>query len=576
MTRSGHIFGPVGPIGPKGQVKISKAYEKADKLNKEGFPAFSRTLEEDTLSVLLTQTLSNTFYCSQRDLAKETLDVLKAMAEKDPDFLAKALVYARSKGLMKLTPVVGLSILGEKAGKRNDPFRLAFPNVVRIPDDLREFVTLMKLTKHRLDNKNRLAKRMVQNFLRHMTEFHAVKYGSDKSEGITLRDIVRLTHPTPKEIAHKGGKGRDYERLRNGAQAELFGWLVKGWTDVGKEPSPTNPMVWALETLKRLPMETAQDEKDVISLIQKYKLPWEVVVPSAKKMTKGIWQALMKEMPYMALLRNLNTMNRHGVFEDKTLVKEVAKKLSDPENVASSKQFPFRFWNAFRAYEGEQAIKDALTKALEASFQNLPEIKGKACIFNDISNSMQSKVSEKSQMTLCEIAALFAAATFKKCDDVILLPFDTEVHPDIAKVSRMDTIMSIVQKIGISAGGTDLAAPIEHLLRYKISVDVLIGFTDNEDWAGRGFLTAFEEYKRKINPKAKAFLVTLAPHRDYVAPKGYPDVYFIFGWSESILRYIPLMLEGGAGQVEDIRKIDLATYGKKKVEAAEVLAATED
>lgn len=576
MARSGHIFGPVGPLGPKGQVQMSATYQKADKVNKEGFPAFTRTLEEDTLSVLLTQTLSNTFYCSQKQLAKETLDVLKAMADKDPVFLAKAIVYARTKGLMKLAPVVGLSVLGEKAGKRNDPFRLAFPQVVRIPDDLREFVTLMKLTKHGLENKNRLAKRMTQNFLRHMSEYHAVKYGSDKSEGITLRDIVRLTHPAPKEISHKGVKGRDYDRLRNGAQAELFGWLVKGWNEVGQEPSPTNPMIWALETLKRLPLENEHDEKEVVSLITKYKLPWEVVVPSAKKMTKAMWQALMKDMPYMALLRNLNTMGRHGVLEDKTLVKEVAKRLSDQENVKSSKQFPFRFYNAFRAYNGPQEIRDALTDALEASFVNVPEIKGTVCISNDISSSMSSATSDKGDATLCEIAALFAAALFKKGDDVVLVPFDDVAHPDLGKVSKRDTVMSITKQIGISRGGTNLGAPIELLLKKRQKVDVFIGLTDNEDWCGRGFLSYWETYKQQVNPKAKAFLVTLGPNRDWVAPANYEGVWFIQGWSPSILNYIPLMLEGGAGQVEDVRKIDLETYGKKKVEAAGVVAATED
>lgn len=576
MARSGHIFGPVGPLGPKGQVQMSQTYQKADKLNKEGFPAFSRTLEEDTLSVLLTQTLSNTFYCSQKELAKETLEVLNEMANKDPDFLAKAVVYARTKGLMKLAPTVGLSVLAEKAGKRNDPFRLAFPQVVRIPDDLREFVTLMKLSKHGLENKNRLAKRMVQNSLRHMSEYHAVKYGSGKSEGITLRDIIRLVHPAPKEISHKGGKGKDYERMRNGAQAELFGWLVKGWNEVGSEPSPTNPMVWALETLKRHPLETEKDEKAVVSLITKYKLPWEVVIPSAKKMTKAIWEALLNNMPYMALLRNLNTMARHGVFEEKSLVKDVAKRLSDVDAVKASKQFPFRFWNAFRAFNGPQDVRDALVDALEASFVNVPEIKESVCISNDISSSMGSPVSDKGDARLCEIAGLFAAALFKKCDDVVLIPFDDSAHPDMGKVSKRDTVMSITQKIGITRGGTNLGAPIEYLHKKRQKVDVFIGLTDNEDWCGRGFLSYWEAYKRDVNPKAKAFLVTLAPYRDWVAPANYEGVWFIQGWSPSILNYIPLMLGGGVGQVEDVRKIDLSTYGKKKAEESELVAATED
>ncbi len=569
MTRSGYIFGPVGPVG-SGNPPMSPTYQKADKQNREGFPAFTRTLEEDVLSVLLTQTLSNTFYCSQKELAKETVDVLRAMADKDPEFLAKALAYARTKGLMKLAPTVGLAVLAsKKTSNKKEAFRLAFRQVVKIPDDLREFVTLLK-TKQFTKGLVGIPKTMVQNWLRHMSEYHAVKYGSANSEGITLRDILRLAHPRPKTT--KPNKGLDYERLRNGAQAELFGWLVKGWSEIGTEPSPTNPMVWALEKLKR-----TDSVVESVALIEKYKLPREVVEPSVKKMTEAHWAALLKNLPYMALLRNLNTMLRHGVFEVKETVKKVAKHLADPENVQKSKQFPFRFWNAFKALKAEapQELRDALSDALEASFVNMPLIKGRVCLFNDISSSMDSKVSDKSDTTLSEIAAMFAAATLKRCEDeVLLVPFDDVAHPELGKVSRRDSMMSIVKQIGITRGGTNLGAPIEYLLKKKIAVDVLIGFTDNEDWAGRGFLTYFEQYKREINPKAKAFLVTLAPYRDYVAPAGYPDVYFIMGWSESILRYIPLMLEGGVGQVEDVRNIDLRTYGKKEAveETAEAVA----
>src|ERR1043166_7934355 len=215
-----------------------------------------------------------------------------------------------------------------------------------------------------------------------MSEYHGVKYGSDASKGITLPDIVKLAHPSPK--TDKASKGRDYDRLRNGAQRELLGWLVNGWKEIGSEPSPTNPMVWALERVKRL-----DDEVEIVSLVEKYRLPFEVVVPSVKKMTTGIWQAILKGMPYMAMLRNMNTMTRNGAFDDEGVVKEIAKRLSEKDNVLSSKQLPFRFLSASKAFKGPQAIRDAMTDAMEHSFANLPEMKGlKFVISNDVSTSM--------------------------------------------------------------------------------------------------------------------------------------------------------------------------------------------
>jgi 60 kDa SS-A/Ro ribonucleoprotein len=469
------------------------------------------------------------------------------MAEKDPTFLAKALVYARTKGLMKLAPVVGLTVLSahEKTAKKTN-FRAAFQHVVKTPDDLREFVSLCRTGEIRKGLGGE-ARDAVKRWLQHISEYHAVKYGSARSEDITLRDIIRMAHPRPV----------------NRAQEELFGWLVKGWQSVGASPSPTNPLVWALETLKR-----STDEAQIIDLVVKYRLPWEVVVPSVKKMTVNIWKALLAGMPYMALLRNLATMERHDVFKDDAVAKLVAGKLSDKENVRKSKQFPFRFFNAFQAFQGHQAVKDAIVDALEQSFENVETLPGRVCISNDVSGSMSSQVSDRGSTRMCDIAGLFGAALFKKQENVILLPFENGVRTDLTKgLSRRSTIMDIAAKIGVAIGGTNLGAPIEYLGHRGLVIDTFIGITDSEDWAGSGFLTAWEKYKRTRSPKAKAVLINIAPYRDWVAPAGYPDVHYVSGWSDSVLRYIPLVVNGTSNQVEEVRKIDLDTFGKEKADS---------
>ncbi len=537
MTKSNKLFAS----------SESHTYAEATKLNKHGKPAFDRTIEEDTLAVLLTNTLSNTFYVSDKELAKQTVEILTKMAQKDAEFLAKALVYARRNGLMKLAPVVGLAVLSANESGKKVNFRKVFHHVVKTPDDLREFVSLCR-TKAVRKGLGGEARDAVKRWLQHLSEYHAVKYGSANSEGITLRDIIRMAHPRPV----------------SDAQRELFGWLVKGWADVGPKPSPTSPQVWALETLKR-----ATSEKEVIRLVEDYKLPWEVVVPSVKKMTPEIWKMLLKDMPYMALLRQLNTMERNGLFADKDVAKAVAAKLSDPENVKRSKQLPFRFFNAHNAFTGIQVVRDAIVSALEQSFENTDKLDGRVCIANDISGSMSSLASDKGTARYCDIAGLLASALFKKCDDVILLPFDTSAHE--VKVSRHDSIMTIANTISRSGGGTSLGAPIQYLRNHKDKVDVFIGLTDNESWVGHGFLTEWEAYK-KISPNAKAFLINIAPYRDFVAPAGYPDVYYISGWSDSVLKYISLTLNGGHGQVDDVKGLDLSGLNKSKAVVHETIA----
>ena len=137
-----------------------------------------------------------------------------------------------------------------------------------------------------------------------------------------------------------------------------------------------------------------------------------------------------------------------------------------------------------------------------------------------------------------------------------------------------DTIMSIAQKVGIAQGGTDVGAPIKHMIRERIKADVFIGITDNVDWAGDGFLTNLEEYRSKVNKNLKCFLMTIAPYRDGLAPMNYEDVYCTYGWSDAILKYIALILAGGVGQVDDVKAIDLDTFGQKaKAEEVEAVSA---
>src|SRR6185295_12054091 len=78
------------------------------------------------------------------DLGREALEVLIQARETIPQFLARALVYARTQGFMKTLPVLGLAVLSGGRGACKQLFQSAFDQVILIPDDLRTFVVLSK------------------------------------------------------------------------------------------------------------------------------------------------------------------------------------------------------------------------------------------------------------------------------------------------------------------------------------------------------------------------------------------------------------------------------------------------
>jgi 60 kDa SS-A/Ro ribonucleoprotein len=529
------------------------AYRATRERNYEGFPTFYRSLEEQTLQVLTTGVLENTFYVDANTLAQESLDVIGRMAADDTELLARMIVYARTEGLLRTVPIMALAVLSSA-----DPvaFARVFPRVIRTPNDLKDFVTLARKGGIRA-GLGRAVKRAVNDWLTGLTEYHAIKYGS-RSGDVTLRDVLRITHPKPKDTR---------------ADA-LFHYLVNGLTPENAERVRERlPQVWAFEQLKR-----ADDPTERRRRIVEGRLPYEVVVGAMAPDT-ALWAELMRQMPYLALLRHLNTLTRAGVLGDWDAAHYVAERLASGEAVAKAMVLPFQLFIAHKTLvaEAPRVVREALEEALELSFANVPALPGVTCIAPDVSGSMShGYVSGRGQVRTIDIAAIFAAACLKKSADAIVLPFEHQVVD--VRLSARDTLMTTADKLAkVGGGGTAVAAPISHLLAKRQRVDTVIGITDSEDWCygwdGRtlaqfytapaqrgdehGFLNAWRKYKRTVNPDAKAFLLSVAPYRHSVAPQNEPDVWFIYGWSNAVLPFIARTLQGAETQMAAVRAVSL-------------------
>lgn len=540
--------------------------------NQEAAPAFKRNLEERTIQVLTTNTLEDTFYVRKEKIKEETVETLESMAKEDPEFLAKALVYAREEGMLQLAPTLGLAILSKAEDK--DYFKKVFPRIISTPDNLMKFVEICKTgdIRHGLGG---VANKAVKEWLGNLTEYQALKYSGDSKSkmkdgkvvknNFSLRDLILLARP----------KADSDERN------ERYNWLVSGHHD--QEKLANNPQIAAFEELKR-----AETDEERIECIKKGRLPWEVVIPSVPKMTPELWQALMNEMPYMALLRNINNLDKRGILKDDANVEFVIDKLTNADAIKKAKILPFRFYEAYKAYSGidnvyysdleydeeddetkKESVKDsritkALEDAMELSFENMPDLPGNIAIGSDVSGSMEGLINHKGHTSYKDICGVFTGALLKKIPGrVIPLPFQDEVID--CDLSGQDRILETTKKINrLGGGGTALGAPIEKLLKNNLSVDTFVGITDNEDWAygdkfhcGGSFLKLWREYREKVNPKAQAFLIRIDPYNDSVAPQNEPGVHFIYGWSDQVPTYIGKTLEGKEKQVEKVKNIEL-------------------
>jgi 60 kDa SS-A/Ro ribonucleoprotein len=162
-----------------------------------------------------------------------------------------------------------------------------------------------------------------------LTEFTASKY-IKRLDGITLKDLLKLSHPTPK----------------NDAQNALFKSIIDG--------SLTSSSDW-------------------------------VTIMTSNKYgdTKTKWLNAIPNMAYLPLLKNLAAMERNEI--DPALI---IPKLTDPQAIRESRILPFEFVKAFENVTSYQ-YKNAINTAIELSFNNLTLPQGRYLIAIDTSYSMK-------------------------------------------------------------------------------------------------------------------------------------------------------------------------------------------
>lgn len=517
-------------------------YEQADRVNHEGFPAFARSVEEQYVQTLLTNTLGHTFYASIGENYAVAKDVHQRILSQDPAFAARAIVYAREQGFMRLQPIIGLVYLSLAD---RTLFRAIFPRVILTPGDLLDFVQIVR-SKQIRTGLGRAIKEVINRWLNGISEYHLIKYGSDAGAKLSLRDTLRLTHPQPVDPQHDA----------------LFLYLTdrQKWRDTyGEQIATLLPQIDAVERLKR-----ADDGAEIRALIQQGRLPYEVVTGAIRPDT-ATWSLLVRQMPYLALLRQLNTLQRAGVLADAETVGYIVERLTNIEALRKAKVLPFRLhsaWVAFTAAtEQEQRIAQALEQALEQAFVNLPKLPGVVAIAPDVSGSMSGSISHPSKVRYIDIAAIFCGALLKASSRSIVLPFEINVVK-IKLTADQPLMQTVAQLTAIGGGGTAVSAPISELLKRRTAVDVFIGITDNVEWAtdgdgNRGFLATWRRYRETVAPRAQAFLITIAPYPHAVAPQEEPGVHYIYGWADHVPAYIAQTIAGYAGQVAAVRQIEL-------------------
>jgi hypothetical protein len=414
-------------------------------LTHEGAPGYAH----DAKSALFLLAVSNmvgerAFYESANDRDERYEKLVHEVAVADPVWMAAFLGWLRSEGNMRSASLVGALEAAKAMLAAGVPgSRAVVASVLQRADEPGEALAYWTSRHGRAIPKP--VKRGVADAIgRLYTEYNLLKYDT-ASKGFRFADVLDLVHPS----------------AATPDQGVLFGYALDRRHGRENEVPIELPMVTASTFLRTVAAADPEVLLDTDKL-REAGMTWEDVLSLVgSTVDKGrLWSALIPTMGYMALLRNLRNFDEAGVPD--AIADKVADRLASPEQVARSRQFPFRFLSA---YEAAPSLRwgHALDRALQASLGNLPAMPGRSLILVDTSASMtQSTISARSKVTPAKAAAVFGVALAAKGEQVDLCGFaDGVFRHDVPKgASVIREVDRFIKRTGEVGHGTQIAASV--------------------------------------------------------------------------------------------------------------------
>lgn len=454
----------------------------------------------------------DTFYESASDRDSRYTALIAAVTKSDPDWIARFVPYLRNTMNMRSASIVmavEYVIAGGPSGRR------VIDSAISRPDEAGEVIGYYRSRVGR--SLPQPIKRGVADAVRRLYDERSyLKYG--KNGTYTFKDVIRIAHPEPSQTW----------------QNALFGYIVSDQTEI--------PEVLDTLAVNRQLMNVApEDRKSHLTRIREIQGPeaypewlrrsgltWESLSGWLQgPMDAAAWESIIPTMGYMALLRNLRNFEEAGI-SDKAQ-RSVIERLSDPEAVARSRQFPIRFYSAYSNLT-TLTYASALEKALDLSLQNIPTLKGRTLVLVDNSSSMTyGKSSAKSKIRMSDIAELFGAALAKRSEHADLYGF-SDRHQ---RVSFSGPLLRIIDTYGRTGGGTYINRAISATFEDH---DRIVVLTDGQ---------TFDRYDSTAQIKVPVFEFNLAGYKTTAIPSGSDNRYvFGGGLTDNAFRMIPLLEAG--------------------------------
>jgi hypothetical protein len=356
----------------------------------------------------------------------------------------------------------------------------------------------------------------------------------------------------------------EYYMFKNKSKAKLPSIIKRAWAERLEEFSRYQLNKYKGKRLIDLVRISHANNDDISELMKTGKIEvletektWENLKSEGKN-----WKEITEtiSIPHMALLRNLR-----GIFseiEDRTLASNLLDKLKS--GVIKGKQFPFRYWSAYKAVsssldvKNNQMVLDCLEECIDISVANMPKLNGKvACLSDNSGSSWGSCASEYGTVTVAEIANLSSLITALQSDEGHVGVFGDNLSlKEVSKRNGLLTQLEETSKRGQSQGGgteNGIWVFFDEAIKNKIHYDTVFIYSDMQaghgelyghgDTVGKSqfihkkrgtyvdVLAMVQKYREEVNPKLNVFSVQVAGYNNSVIPENLYRGAILAGWT---------------------------------------------
>ncbi|MFE9683810.1 TROVE domain-containing protein [Streptomyces sp. NPDC006285] len=487
-----------------------------------------RGVERDPRSELFLLSIANfvaqkTFYEDGEARDDRFAALVRQLAVTDPSWTAALLGWLRGEGNLRTASIVGAAEYVKArldAGVTDGPAnRQVVASVLRRPDEPGELLAYWTSRYGRALPKP--VKRGVADAVRRLYGAKALLKYDTGSKGYRFGDVLNLVHAAP-----------DPDKQWQG---ELFRYALdrRHNPDTAVPPAADRVLtahreLMAVPVAERRAIVTSEGGAGRLAAAG---MTWEALAGWLQgPMDAAAWEAVIPSMGAMALVRNLRNFDEAGVSDE--VASRVAEKISDPAEVARSRQFPFRY---LAAYQHAPSLRWAypLERALGHSLANVPVLGGRTLVLVDRSGSMFfSRLSDRSALTWADAAAVFGTAIALRAADADLVEFGS--GSDVVSFRRGESVLKVLERFG-DLGGTNTSEAVRR--HYKKHDRVLIVTDEQAGYSGHG------DPASQVPADVPVYTWNLAGYRAGHAPSGGRNRHTFGGLSDAAFRMVPL-LEG--------------------------------